>query len=86
MQRLSEVQLIASDTDEVIDRVITVFDEDGIRTEQEQAIVVQLRSINTRQYRQADIADCVRSIDRIGLTGRNRRRLGDLFPELDPAA
>jgi hypothetical protein len=82
MQRSSDPQLLAVALDEVLPLVIDKLDADGERDAGDEHIILTLRAVSDGQLRHAEIFDLTASINRIGLTKRNRQRVRDLFPEL----
>jgi hypothetical protein len=82
MQRSSDPQLLAAALDEVLPLVVDKLDADGERDAGDEHIIRTLRAVSDGQLRHAEIFDLTASINRIGLTKRNRQKVRELFPEL----
>jgi hypothetical protein len=82
MQRSSDPQLLAVALDEVLPLVVDKLEADGERDAGDDHIIRTLRAVSDGQLRHAEIFDLTASINRIGLTKRNRQRVRELFPEL----
>jgi hypothetical protein len=81
-QRSSDPQLLAVALDEVLPLVIDKLEADGERDAGDEHIIRTLRAVSDGQLRHAEIFDLTASINRIGLTKRNRQKVRELFPEL----
>lgn len=82
MQRPSDPQQLAVALDEVLPLVIDKLEADGERDAGDEHIIRTLRAVSDGQLRHAEIFDLTASINRIGLTKRNRQKVRELFPEL----